>query len=233
MSTTSVQQPTGDGARNSTLGVGFGILCLVLAVLGFAGPFIGLPFGWPAAVSAGLAVTGVGMLIGSTVNLKAPQDFAGGTFIIVLATIGIVASLNLNFKTTTGVGPGMMPRATGMLLVAMGLILVINSFFVKGEGLDRWSIRGMIFVLGSALAFGWTVRPLGLIVAGPLAVVISAFADRDTRWIEVVTFAVVMTFACIALFSWGLKLPIPIWPSQTPHIPGLDAIKFDIFKIFG
>ena len=232
MSTTSVQ-PTGDGSRSTTLGVGFGILCLVLAAIGFAGTYIGLPFGWPPAVSAGLAVTGVGLLIGSTVNLKAPQDFAGGIFIIVLATIGIVASLNLNFKTTTGVGPGMMPRATGMMLVAMGLILVINSFFVRGEGLDRWSIRGMIFVLGSALMFGWTVRPLGLVVAGPLAVVISAFADRDTRWIEVITFAVVMTFACISLFSWGLKLPIPIWPSQTPHIPGFDAIKFDIFKLFG
>jgi Tripartite tricarboxylate transporter TctB family len=232
MSTTSVQPP-GGGARPATLGISVGSLCLLLALIGFVGPLIGLPFGWPAAVSAGLAVTGAGLLIGSTIALKAPQDFAAGIFIIAIATVGIVASLNLNFKTSTGVGPGMMPRATGLILVALGLVLVINSFFVRGEGLDRWSIRGMVFVLGSALLFGWTIRSLGLVVAGPLAVVVSAFADRDTKWIEVIIFAVVMTFACIALFSWGLKLPIPIWPSQTPHIPGIDAIKFDIFKLFG
>ena len=158
--------------------------------------------------------------------IKSPQDFAGGVFLIVLALIGIVGTLNLNFKTTTGVGPGMMPRATGLIIVALGLIMIINSFFYRGEKLTPWSLRGLVFILGSALVFGWTIRPLGLIVAGPLAVIVSAFADRDTRWIEVLIFAAVMTFACIALFSWGLKLPIPIWPSQTPHIPGIDPIKF-------
>src|SRR5262245_16914816 len=158
--------------------------------------------------------------------LKCPQDFAAGVFIIVLAAIGIFGTLNLNFQTSTGVGPGMMPRATGFILVALGLILIINSFFVRGAGLDRWSIRGLIFVLGAALVFAWTVRPLGLVVAGPLAVIISAYADRDTKLVEVVAFGLIMTFACIALFSYGLKLPIPIWPTQTPYIPYVDTIKF-------
>ncbi len=158
--------------------------------------------------------------------LKSPQDFAGGLFLIVLALVGILGTLGLNFKTTTGVGPGMMPRSTGFIVAALGAVMVFNSFFVKGDKLTPWSLRGLTFVLGSALVFGWTIRPLGLIVAGPLAVIISAFADRDTKWIEVMIFAAVMTFACVALFSWGLKLPIPIWPTQTPHIPGVDPIKF-------
>ena len=158
--------------------------------------------------------------------LKNPQDFAGGVFLILLALVGILGTLGLNFKTSTGVGPGMMPRATGFIVAALGVIMVVNSLFIRGDKLTRWSIRGIVFVLGSALVFGWTIRSLGLVVAGPLAVVISAFADKDTRWIEVLTFAAVMTFACIALFSWGLKLPIPIWPTQTPHIPYVDPIKF-------
>jgi putative tricarboxylic transport membrane protein len=187
---------------------------------------LGLPINITPAVAAAMIVGGIGFIVPSFIPLKAPQDFAAGIFIIAIATVGIVGSLGLNFKTSTGVGPGMMPKSTGLILVALGSILIVNSLFVKGEGLDRWSIRGIVFVLGSALVFAWTIRPLGLIVAGPLAVIISAFADRQTRIIEVLIFGIVMTFACIALFSWGLKLPIPIWPTQTPPIPYLPTIKF-------
>lgn len=142
--------------------------------------------------------------------VKSPQDLAGGLFLIALALVGILGTLNLNFQTSTGVGPGMMPRATAAIVAALGLVLVISSFLVRGQRLTAWSIRGIIFVLGSALVFAATIRPLGLVFAGPLAVIISAFADKDTRWIEVAIFSVVMTFGCIMLFSFALKLPIPI-----------------------
>lgn len=228
MSSSSTPQPprSAGGSRFSALAVSFGLLLLLVAVVGFMAPSLGLPFGFHLAASWALAIAGIGLILPSIIPFKAMQDYAGGVFLIVLATVGIAGTTTLNFQTSTGVGPGMMPRATGLIVAALGLILIINSLFIRGERLTRWSIRGMIFVLGSALVFAWTIRPLGLIVAGPLAVIISAFADKDTKWIEVIIFAVVMTFACIALFSWGLKLPIPIWPTQTPDIPFVTTIKF-------
>ncbi len=226
MSSPSIDSEPDSGSRFSALGVSFGLLLIAIAVLGYMAPSFGLPFSLHQAAAWAMGITGLALLLPSFLPFKAMQDYAGGMFLIVLAVIGIAGTMNLNFKTTTGVGPGMMPRATGFIVAALGLILVINALFKKGEGLDRWSIRGIIFVLGSALLFGWTIRPLGLIVAGPLAVVVSAFADRDTKWIEVIIFGVVMTVACIGLFSYGLKLPIPIWPTQMPYIPGVDTIKF-------
>jgi putative tricarboxylic transport membrane protein len=157
--------------------------------------------------------------------LKSPQDFAAGIFLLVIAAVGMVGSLELGFSTSSGVGPGMMPRAVGVLVAAFGALLVVQGFLFEGEGLDRWSIRGLVFVLGSALVFAWTIRPLGLIVAGPLAVIISAFADRQTRWIEVIVFGFVMTGFCILLFSYALNLPIPIMPTALPDLP------FTSFKI--
>ena len=228
MSSSSTQQPPGQagGSRFSVLAVATGLLLILVAVVGFIAPSLGLPFGFHLAASWALAIAGIGLILPSFIPFKGLQDYAGGMFLIFLATVGIAGTTTLNFQTTTGVGPGMMPRATGLIVAALGLVMVINGMFLRGEGLTRWSIRGMFFVLGSALVFAWTIRPLGLIVAGPLAVIISAFADRDTKWIEVVTFAAVMTFACVALFSWGLKLPIPIWPTQTPDIPFFTTIKF-------
>ncbi len=226
MSSPSIDSEPGSGSRFSGIAVGFGLLLIAIAVLGYLASTFGLPFGMHQAASWAIGIAGLALILPSFIPFKGLQDYAGGMFLIVLAVIGIAGTMNLNFKTTTGVGPGMMPRATGFIIVALGLILVINALFKRGQGLDRWSIRGIIFVLGSALLFGWTIRPLGLIVAGPLAVVVSAFADRETKGIEVVIFSVVITFLCILLFSYGLKLPIPIWPTQMPYIPGVDTIKF-------
>jgi putative tricarboxylic transport membrane protein len=62
------------------------------------------------------------------------------------------------------------------------------------------------------LAFGVAVRPLGLVVAGPLAIVIGAFASDEVRWGETLVFGALMTVFCIALFKFALGLPIPLAP---------------------
>jgi putative tricarboxylic transport membrane protein len=94
----------------------------------------------------------------------------------------------------------------------LGLLLVIDAVLEGGPRLDRWSIRGPLFVLGAVVAFGLAVRPLGLIVAGPLVIVISAFASSEVRWPETLLFGAVMTVFCIGLFKFALGLPIPLAP---------------------
>ena len=49
-------------------------------------------------------------------------------------------------------------------------------------------------------------------VAGPLAIAISAGASRETRWIETVIFGLLMTGFCVILFRLILNLPIPVVP---------------------
>jgi putative tricarboxylic transport membrane protein len=225
-STEPAQKPTGSG-RATPLGIGFGLLLLLVGAIGLIAPHLGLPLGFPVSIATAVMFAGFGFLLPAFIPLRSAQDYSAGVFIITISLVGVVGAMNLNYRTSTGVGPGMMPISTGLILIALGVILMVNGILARGPQLERWSVRGIIFVLGSALMFAWTIRPMGLIVAGPLAVVISAFADKDTKWIEVIIFSVIMTFACIALFSWGLKLPIPIWPTQTPYFPGIDTIKFN------
>ena len=85
-----------------------------------------------------------------------------------------------------------------------------------------WSFRGLFFVLGAALLFAWTIRPLGLIFAGPIAIVFASLADRTTRPLEIGIFTIALTAFCIGLFSFVLRLPIPVLPSSLPY--PLDAI---------
>lgn len=227
MSSPTIETPPESGYSGKAVGIGLAFIAI--AVIGYFVPLIGVPFGLNSAVALAIGISGLAFVVPSFVRFRCLQDYAGGVFLIVLAVIGVAGTASLNFKTSTGVGPGMMPRATGLIIIALGLIMIINALYQRGEGLDRWSIRGIVFVLGSAMVFGWTIRSMGLIVAGPLAVIISAMADRDTKWLEVIVFSILMTVACIGLFSYALKLPIPIWPTQTPYIPGYEAIKFNIF----
>ena len=81
-----------------------------------------------------------------------------------------------------------------------------------GERLEPWSLRGTLLVLGAIAAFAATIRPLGLVVAGPLAVIMAALADPSTRLKEIIPFAIILSLACIGLFKYALRLPIPLAP---------------------
>jgi hypothetical protein len=140
------------------------------------------------------------------------QDFFGGLVIIAVAAFAFWQGADLPIGTFGGMGPGMLPRGLAVLLGLLGALLAVGAVMEGGPPLDRWSLRGPVFVLGAVVAFGAAVRPLGLVVAGPLAVVISAFASNEVRWIETLVFGAVMTAFCVGLFKFALGLPIPLAP---------------------
>ncbi len=140
------------------------------------------------------------------------QDVGAGLFLIVVAVIGVFASFGLRMTLPSGVGPGLMPRATSMILGGFGLLFVLQGLTTLGPRLEAWSLRGMFFLLGAVTIFAASVRPLGLAVAGPLALIIAAMADAETRLREVVPFAIVLTAVCIVLFKYLLRQPIPLAP---------------------
>jgi putative tricarboxylic transport membrane protein len=107
-------------------------------------------------------------------------------------------------------GPGTLPKGLALLLGALGVVLLLNSF--SGERMARWSVRGPLFVLGGLALFGLTVRPLGLVVAGPLAIIVAGFASSEVRWRETLVYGLAMTAFCVGLFKFALGLPIPLAP---------------------
>jgi len=81
-----------------------------------------------------------------------------------------------------------------------------------GLPLEPWSIRGPVLVALAIVAFGLIVRPLGLVVAGPVAIVVAGFASDEVRWVETIVVGVLMTVVCVILFKFALGLPIPLAP---------------------
>jgi putative tricarboxylic transport membrane protein len=138
------------------------------------------------------------------------QDFLGGLAVIAVALLAYWLARKLPTGAAGGMGPGALPKGLAVVLGGLGCLLLLNSF--GGERLARGSVRGPLFVLGALVLFGVAVRPLGLAVAGPLAIATAALASGESRWRETVVFGVLMTLFCVALFKFALGLPIPLAP---------------------
>jgi putative tricarboxylic transport membrane protein len=145
--------------------------------------------------------------------LKSPLDVGGGLFLIGLAIVGFAGGFTLPFGQLSGIGSGLMPKTVAVLVAAFGVMLLVQSLFMSGDRLEAWAVRGPIFVLGGVLVFAATIRPWGLVVAGPLAVIVSALADKDSRPAELAIAAVALTLLCGLLFKELLNLPIPFDPA--------------------
>jgi putative tricarboxylic transport membrane protein len=145
-------------------------------------------------------------------RLRSPQDAAAGLFLFVLGAVGLWQGWGLSSGSLGQMGPGMWPRALSILTLLGGVGIFAGAFFVRGEGLERWRLREPLFLLGAAVVFALTIRPLGMVVAAPATVLIAALAGREIRWLETAVFAVVMTTFCAGLFKYLLGLPIPLVP---------------------
>ena len=145
--------------------------------------------------------------------VKNPQDFVGGIAIVALAAFALWLARSLGGTTGGGMGPGTLPKALALLLGALGIVLAVNAFIEKeGPGIERLAWRGPLFILGAIVVFGLAVRPLGLAVAGPLAIAVAGLASAEVRWRETLVFGVLMTLFCVGLFKFALGLPIPLAP---------------------
>lgn len=138
------------------------------------------------------------------------QDVLGGLAVIAVAAFAFWLARKLPTGAAGGMGPGALPKGLAVLLGGLGAVLLLNSF--KSEGLARWSVRGPLFVLGALVLFGLAVRPLGLVVAGPLAIAAAAIGSPEARWRETLVYGLAMTAFCVGLFKFALGLPIPLAP---------------------
>ena len=167
--------------------------------------------------------------------LKSPLDFGGGLFLIGLAIVGFGGGFSLPFGQLSGIGSGLMPKTVAVLVAAFGVVLLLQSLLMRGDQLEAWAVRGPIFVLGGVLVFAATIRPWGLVVAGPLAVIVSALADKDSRPAELAVAAVALTLLCGLLFKELLNLPIPFDPAgliPEPIFRAYVGVKAGIAQAF-
>jgi putative tricarboxylic transport membrane protein len=144
--------------------------------------------------------------------IRNPQDFWGGVALLVFAVFSLWAGSDLPGLRGFAFGPGTAPRLFGVLLVAVSLLIIVSGLIWHGPPLERWGIRAPILFLASVVFFGATVRPLGLIISTFITLMIASAASKEVRWVESAVWAAILTAASVALFVYGLNLPLQLWP---------------------
>ena len=140
------------------------------------------------------------------------KDFDAGLMFIGIGAFFAIGASAYPMGTAVRMGPAYFPTVLGWILVALGLIVFVRSFFMRGEPLPKSNLRPLIFILGSVVAFGLLLDKAGLAVASIVVMLISAMGGWDFRWKEQLINAVFLTALNIATFYYGLGLPFKLWP---------------------
>jgi hypothetical protein len=140
------------------------------------------------------------------------RDICAGFFLLVIAGAAYFGIRELPFADASGIGPGLVPKSVAALIALLGVVVMALGFSPASQRLDHFGLRGLLFVLGAVVIFASLIRPLGLIVAGPLSILVAGAADRDARPVELIVFALVLSALSIGLFKYLLRLPIPLAP---------------------
>jgi len=148
-------------------------------------------------------------------KIKSPKDFwAGLMFLGVGVFFAIWAVVNYQMGSAVRMGPAYFPAVLGGLMAFLGLIVFAGSFAIEGPKVPTMHLRPLVMILVANIAYGYLMKPLGLVAATAALVFISALGGHEFKWKEVTILYVVLIVFSVLVFVKGLTLPFPLWPDR-------------------
>ena len=138
------------------------------------------------------------------------KDFWTGVIYIAIGGTAIIIGRDYGMGTAVKMGPAYFPVILSGILILIGAISVLRSFFKPGTPVGTVAWKGLFLVIASTLLFGFVVRGAGMAIALPLMVLLSAYASVRFRWKYALALAAGVTVFCILIFQVGLGVPLPI-----------------------
>ena len=146
-------------------------------------------------------------------RVKNPKDFwAGLMFLAFGLFFAVWAVTHYQMGTAVRMGPAYFPAVLGGLLGVLGLVVLSMSVTVRGPAVDKFHFRPLLLILLANVAYGYAMKPLGLVLATGVLVFISAFGGHEFKWKEVALLYIFLVVFSVLVFVKGLTLPFPLWP---------------------
>ena len=112
-------------------------------------------------------------------------------------------------------GYAMSPAPTQLLAYYAGRTRPIQlgtAVIVVLTVLYRPDAKGLVLITAATVAYGYLMKPLGLVVSTAALVFISAYGGHEFKWKEVAILFVILIIFSVLVFVKGLTLPFPLWP---------------------
>jgi len=168
-------------------------------------------------------------------KIKSERDFWSGMMFVAVGVVFAIGATNYSMgppcppndpcaanlwarmsQLSAHPGAGYFPLGLSVLVALLGAIVLFKSLTIESVGGDRIGTFAWrpLLIIGAAIAvFGVMLEPIGLVLTVPVLIFISSLAGDEFHWKGVLINAVVLTIGSWAIFIWGLKLTIPLWPA--------------------
>lgn len=148
-------------------------------------------------------------------KIKSQKDFWSGVMFVAVGIGFAWGATAYNFGVSARPGPGYFPFGLGIILALLGALILFSALTIEtddGDPVGAIAWRPIAILTTAIVLFGLALPPLGMVVALPLLIVVSALAGDEFHWGEAIANSVVLTAGSWFIFIWGLGLTIPLWP---------------------
>ena len=148
-------------------------------------------------------------------KIGSQRDFLSGLMFVAIGAGFAIGATNYSMGTSARPGAGYFPLMLSVIMAILGAVVLFKSMTIESADGDRvgsiaW--KPLLIIVASILIFGLTLERFGMVLTVPLLIVIASLAGDEFKLRGVLTSAVVLTIGSWAVFIWGLKLTIPLWP---------------------
>ena len=149
---------------------------------------------------------------GGRIRVRSMQDVLCGLFFMAVGVFGLWVGRDYPMGTAVRLGTGVFPVILCWGMVVSGVIILVRGLVVKGEPIGHIAWRPVILISAAATAFALLIDPAGLVVAMLALMVLSGFAGHEFHPKEYAIFTAIMIPVGVAMFVWGLGMPIKVFP---------------------
>ena len=147
-------------------------------------------------------------------KIRNQRDFGAGVMYILIGLFFAIVATRYQYGTAAKMGPGYFPFWLGMLMAAMGLLVLVRSLGAKAtiEAIPKFNFKVIGLITGSIILYGILLPKMGFIVAVLVLVMIASSASKEFSWKVALINAVVLIAFTYSVFVIGLKLQFPLLP---------------------
>ena len=137
-----------------------------------------------------------------------------GLFFMALGAAALWVSGDYPLGNLNRMGTGYFPRMLSFGMIGLGALIAAKGLpeLARAKGIGGRLERSFWLITASMVVFGFTVEPLGLVIALALTIAVAGAAHRQVRLKEVAISVVSLIVLTVLIFVVVLKLPLRLWP---------------------
>lgn len=137
------------------------------------------------------------------------RELLAALAVVAVGVLALAVACQYPMGTVVRMGPGFVPLALSLLLIALGAVLALQSRGAAPVELGlRW--RPAVLILGGVLAWALLVDRLGFLPATAVLASCCALAERAGSWRSALALSVGLGLFGYLIFIRGLKVPFAL-----------------------